>query len=250
VIHFMRTLYFDIETEPKTIEEIERIAPPFNPDDVKHGNMSDPEKIAQKIESERMAYLGDIHKKAALSPIYGKVVAIGVRIDSRTTILDCFKNPTKCGPESAGLIDFWSMVRCAEQIVGFNTHHFDLPFLIKRSWELGVNVPDCIIVPEKYRGRRMFSTMSVDLAEIWQLGDPLSRTKLDTIAKFLGIEGKTGDHGAHFAQLWTSNMPENRAKAVAYLEQDVALCEELHKRLKFASINLSTLPKYIDQELP
>lgn len=246
----MKTLYFDIETAPKPIEEIERIAPPFNPDDVKHGNMSDPEKIAQKIESERMAYLGDIHKKAALSPIYGKVVAIGVRIDSKTTLLDCFKNPIAYPAETAGLIDFWSLVRSAEQIVGFNTHHFDLPFLIKRSWELGVNVPDCIIVPEKYRGRRMFSTMSVDLAEIWQLGDPLSRTKLDNIAKFLGIKGKTGDHGAHFATLWTSNDPADRIKAKAYLEQDVALCEELHKRLKFASVHLPSLPKFIDQELP
>jgi len=246
----MRTLYFDIETAPKSAEEIERIAPPFNPDDVKRGNISDPEKIAQKIESERSEYIRDIRKKAALSPVYGKVVAIGARIEGKTTILDCFKNPMAYPPEAAGLIDFWSLVRSADLLVGFNTHHFDLPFLIKRSWELSVNVPECIIVPEKYRGRRMFSTKSLDLAEVWQLGDPLSRAKLDTIAKFLGIEGKTGDHGAHFAGLWTSYNPEDRAKAVAYLEQDVALCEKLHKRLTFAPVTIPALPNYIVQELP
>lgn len=58
----------------------------------------------------------------------------------------------------------------------------------------------------------------VDLRDEWQLGDRQSRGSLDSIAKHLGLGGKTGD-GKAFAELWRTD----RKQATAYLHNDVEL---------------------------
>jgi hypothetical protein len=111
---------------------------------------------------------------------------------------------------------FWTATRGeggrVNWMIGFNTHLFDLPFLIRRSWKHRVPVPFGI------RMGRFWGEQMVDLREAWQLGDRQARGSLDAIAKHLGVGAKTGN-GAEFAALWESD----RVKAIQYLSNDVAL---------------------------
>lgn len=68
---------FDIETAPLPADEIEAKIEPFNPDDVKIGNLKDPYKIEEKIEAARANHLQSKIDKAALDPALSNVVAIG-----------------------------------------------------------------------------------------------------------------------------------------------------------------------------
>lgn len=68
---------FDIETCPKSDEEIERIAPAFDPDSVKLGNIKDAEKIQAKIEQAQESHLESIIDKAGLRAQYSNPIAIG-----------------------------------------------------------------------------------------------------------------------------------------------------------------------------
>lgn len=70
-------LYFDIETGPRSPEEIADLAPAFNPDDVKVGNLKDPAKIEEKIEEARQNHLRGYINKAGLHAEYSQPVAIG-----------------------------------------------------------------------------------------------------------------------------------------------------------------------------
>lgn len=67
----------DIETAPKSDAEIMALAPSFNADNVKVGNLKDPSKIEEKIEAARESHYDVIINKAALYAKYSNPVAIG-----------------------------------------------------------------------------------------------------------------------------------------------------------------------------
>ena len=114
------------------------------------------------------------------------------------------------------LAEFWDACRGEmgriNQMVGFNSYQFDLPFLFRRSWKHRVPIPMGI------RRGRYWAEQMVDLRDGWQLGDRQARGSLDAIAKHLGVCEKNGD-GKEFAKLWL----EDRAKAIAYLRNDLEL---------------------------
>ena len=122
--------------------------------------------------------------------------------------------------EAALLRKFWTVCRGEmgriNQMVGFNSLLFDLPFLIRRSWKHRVPVPVGL------RRGRYWADQMIDLREAWQMGDRQARGSLDAIAKHLGIGAKNGS-GADFAKLWQSD----RAKAVEYLRNDIELTAKL-----------------------
>ena len=220
----MNTILFDIETGPLPESELAAMLPPFDPAEVKTGNIKDPDKIAAKVAEAEANHRRDFIERAALDPLTGRVVAIG--------LLKLAPHP---GPlpraerekssefhvighedEAATLREFWETTRGEmgriNQMIGFNSNSFDLPFLIRRSWKHRVPVPFGI------RRGRYWSDEMVDLRDAWQLGDRQARGSLDTIAKHLGVGAKNGS-GADFAKLWQSD----RAKAVEYLRNDVQL---------------------------
>jgi len=201
------TRYFDIETGPLPLEQIEALIPEFNPADVKVGNIKDPDKIVAKIEEARAGHRQSFIDRAALSPITGQVLAIGYTTDEGA--IECATQ----GDEPALLESFWHMIEPpAGKVVrwaGFNIFGFDLPFLVKRSWMLGVEVPPI-------RRGRYWADWLIDLRELWQLGDRMAPGSLDVIAKAFGVGAKNGD-GAMFAELLKSN-PE---QAIDYLRNDV-----------------------------
>ena len=252
-------LAFDIETGGLDDEVLRERLPsfepppppgPFDPAAVKCGNIGGPtsEKGKAKIAEARKAHadlvqryaadviaaqekhFADFKSRAALDATTGRVVAIGFLRDDQMEspdIIDCDQD------EQAGLREWWDNVEDALHdrlpLIGFNVCHFDLPFLVRRSWLLGVPVPAGL------RKGRYWSDLVVDLMQVWNFhGREL--IGLDRLARAFGIAGKVTEaegtevSGAEFARLWRGN----RKAAEAYLHQDVWLCARLADRMEAA----------------
>jgi len=211
----MQTIIFDIETGPLAESELSALLPAFDPAEVKTGNIKDVDKVAAKIAEAEANHRRDFFDRAALDPLTGRVVAIGLLYPDSGEF-------DVIGHEDEGrtLREFWETCRGemgrVNQMVGFNTHGFDLPFLIRRSWRHRIAVPFGI------RRGRYWGDEMIDLREAWQLGDRQARGSLDSIAKHLGVGAKNGD-GKSFAQLWQSD----RQQAEAYLRNDVELTRKV-----------------------
>ena len=214
----MRRLIFDVETSPLPDSDLEKVIEPFDPALIKVGNIKDPALIEAKIEKARENHWADFVDKAALSPVTGQVLAIGI-ISANCEFTVIGDQQT----EAETLTQFWDM--CVYEtarlntMIGFNTHRFDLPFLVKRSWKLGVKVPVWI------RHGRYWANEMIDLSLDWQMGDRESYVSLNTIAKHLGLGEKEGN-GKDFYKLWANDRPA----AISYLKQD------LHLTAKIATI--------------
>ena len=215
----MQTIIYDIETGALPETELAALLPPFDPAEVKTGNLKDPDKVAAKVAEAEANHRRDFLEKAALDPLTGRVVAIGLLYpDSGEFVVIGHDD------EAATLREFWEVCRGEmgriNEMVGFNSNGFDLPFLIRRSWRHRVPVPFGI------RRGRYWSDEMVDLRDAWQLGDRQARGSLDTIAKHLGVGAKNGN-GADFAALWQSD----REKATEYLRNDLQLTARVAEAL-------------------
>ena len=232
-------IVFDVETGPRPWAEIEQFFKPpekkpadFDPTTVKVGRLT-PSKAAEKVEETRAkhqtlldAWPAEVENakaeflgKAALSPITGEVLAIGYATSAQLTIVD--------PPESEMLTQFWRNFWWhrdkKRRMIGFNIFGFDLPFMIKRSWLLGVGVPDDLLQNGRY-WHRVF----VDLMQVWSCAAYGERIKLDLVAAYFGCARKSGS-GADFAGLWHD--PATREKAVEYLKQDLRVTLEVAEKM-------------------
>lgn len=211
-----KTICFDCETGPLPEAELLAMLPPFDPADVKVGNLG-PEKAAAKIADAEANHKRNFIERAALDPLTGRILAIGLLESGQCKILD--------SDDEANLLGyFWEA--CSNesdytfhQMVGFNIHAFDLPFLIRRSWKHKVRVPFV-------RKGRYWREDFVDLRLEWQLGNRDHHGSLDSIARHLGVGQKSGS-GADFAALWASD----RAKALEYLRNDLTLTAAVYERI-------------------
>lgn len=248
-------LIFDIETRPLPIEQLQEVLPPFDPGSfgpppgefdphsVKIGNLKDDAKIAAKIQAARdeharraasyqddlanaeRAYWQSAFEKAALTAETGAVAAIGYMSDQGKVLLSLDTEK----PEVAILRDFWGYwTKCAQsqrRMVGFNSNKFDIPFIVRRSWYLGVQVPGNVFTPTGY-----VSQTSVDLLDRWQCGDRRNYASLDKICRAAGVGTKPeGVTGAMFHELLDD--PKTRDEAIAYLKNDLAMTKALAKKL-------------------
>lgn len=215
----MQTIYFDIETGPLAENELAALLPPFDPAEVKTGNIKDPEKIAAKLAEAETNHRRDFFDRAALDPLTGRVIAIGLLYpDSGEFVVIGHDD------EAATLKEFWQVCQGdmgrINEMIGFNSNQFDLPFLIRRSWKHRVPVPHGI------RRGRYWSEQMIDLRDLWQLGDRQARGSLDAVAKHLGVGSKNGD-GKSFAKLWETD----REKAIEYLRNDLQLTARVAEAL-------------------
>ena len=213
----MRNIIFDIETGPLPEAELEAMLPPFDPAEVKTGNIKDPEKVAAKIAEAESNHRQAFFDRAALDPLTGRVLAIGMLAGKDFEFLTY-------DDEDRMLDAFWSrwedMSRGANRFIGFNCLLFDLPFLVRRSWKLGVKIPHGV------REGRYWSNLFIDLREVWQLGDRQARGSLDAIARHLGVGEKSGS-GKDFAAL----LKLDHDKAIEYLRNDLVLTARIAARL-------------------
>jgi hypothetical protein len=243
------TLVFDIETGPQPDERLLQLfaeqyqplaAPlPFDPAAVKLGNLKDAAKIAEKIaaaklasETEHANYADNEAKRreaawlefkgrAALDAVTGCVLAVGVSNGDEDGAL--------VGDEFDILSETWQLFNehRKSKIIGFNSNSFDLPFLIRRSWINGIDVPSWVR-PERY-----FDRCFVDLREVWLLGQRWGEcpSSLDFVCRTLGLGMKLeGVTGADFARLWNGSEAE-KEQATEYLFRDVEITRKVAWRL-------------------
>ena len=207
----MQTIVFDVETGPLAESELSALLPPFDPAEVKTGNLKDPAKIAEKIAEAEANHRRDFFDKAALDPLTGRVIAIGT-LDLETDMFSIIGHDD----EAQTLCEFWELSRGemgrSNPLIGFNICNFDLPFLFRRSWKHRIAVPFGI------RRGRYWGDQVIDLRDAWQLGDRQARGSLDSIARHLGVGAKNGD-GKAFAELWQND----HKQAEAYLRNDIEL---------------------------
>lgn len=249
---------YDIETGARPLDEIECFynapvyvepakLPPFDDSMVKYGNAKREEKRAEirqefiakyqerlateaqalvdhkaEFEFEAANHKATWLEKAALSPITGRCLLIGIRVGDGKIFLDN-------ADEAEMLGTFWSSVEDwldrKLPIIGHNSNGFDLPFVVRRSWQLGVPVP------REVRQGCYWNPLFMDTMEVWNCG-ARDFVKLNLLGQFFGVGQKTeGVAGKDFSKLWFGTMdpatwgtPEQqRAKAIEYNGQDLDL---------------------------
>lgn len=217
----MSAIIFDIETGPRSRAELAEIVPTFEAP----ANWKDPEKIRAHVAEKE----ADWFQSAALSAVTGRVLAIG-HLDTATGECGFLAS----GDEAADLAAFWRFVTSfgalRAQLVGFNSNRFDLPFLIRRSWLLGVPVPAPLTAG------RFLPFDCVDILDTWRCGVREDSISLDSLARFLGVGRKTGS-GADFATLWSTS-PE---AALQYLANDLHLTRRCAEALRLITPSVPNL---------
>jgi len=225
----MAIVIFDIETGPLPEDIVRQRTPPFDAESVKLGNLKDPIKVAAKIEEARQQYEEQVIDRAALSPLTGQVLAIGY-MGVKTVVHGVENSQT----ESSLLAAFWKKyIQCRHRkakLVGHNIEGFDVPFLMRRSWFCGVEVPDTV-----FSGRYLDGHTFVDTMKRWQVGNYREAfVSLDRLATAFGVGGKPdGISGADFARLWNGT-PEEREQARAYLVNDLEMTAAVATRMGIA----------------
>jgi DNA polymerase elongation subunit (family B) len=207
----MQTI-IDIETEGLPIEQIDHLAPTFTAP----SNYKDADKIAASIAEQRADWI----KRAALSPLTGKIVAIGYKVPNGHEVLHVAN-------EIELLEEFWNdYEEHAEkqgQMIGHNILGFDIPFIIRRSWANKIRVPATVQNGRYLNERRFIDTMTA-----FQCGNRTEKFhSLDTVAKFMGFAGKTEAIGAQFAEI----LATDPKRALAYLAADLQAVEDIAERM-------------------
>lgn len=213
------TMAFDCETAPLPEDYLREnnLLPEFEPP----GNIKDPAKLAEREQAHIQKALSD----AALSPITGSVCAVGWMIGSDVKTYQSIMT-TDGVTELTLLKEFWRHVRNflnmdqGNSLMGFNIKKFDLPFLVRRSWILGVTPYDL------HDGKWWRDRCVLDLRDRWTFGDRYETGNLATLAKLFGVGEKTGS-GQFFHQL----MKDDPTAAAAYLKNDVVLLPQLAARM-------------------
>ena len=153
---------------------------------------------------------------AALSPVTGRVLAIGTvyRGEIEIPIVD----------EPNNLRQFWRLFEATRgvsgKLIGWNIANFDVPFLVWRSAALGVEIPRGV-----YRGKWL-SDSFVDLMNYWpSMYSPWKGKSAwlgaKDAARFLGCSRPADEiEGKDFWRYFLGS-EEERAKAIRYLENDV-----------------------------
>lgn len=253
-------IVFDIETEPKALDELKSICGLFDPvaklgpkpgefdeSSVKTGNLKDPVKVAEKIEAARVAhnervtnydrnlaeceqsYWASVVQNAALCATTGQVVAIGYKSHAKSTLLTV----DQCS-ERELVSHFWQQFvglrKAGRRFIGFYSNSFDVPFLARRAWMLGVPVPVESLTPTGF-----LDATFVDLMARWQFGNRRDSIKLGEACRALGIgdkpQGEDAVTGATFYEYFRSGDAEKKAKALYYLANDLDMTWNLAERL-------------------
>lgn len=215
-------LYFDIETGPADDTHLQRMEPEFEAP----GNLKDPTKIAAAIAEKKQAW----RDGAALDALTGQVLAFGVLGASNESHI---VNGDELSIVSAGLAELRHHLMRNHYIAGWNIKGFDLPFLRKRAWVLGLPFPN--IMGSRYRGRWYWNPNCLDMLEEWQSGSGERKGQsLGQVSKLLGGPEKLGK-GADYYKL----TPQQR---VDYLQRDLEITAFVGKRMGLPWEELDHMP--------
>lgn len=203
---------------------LREMAPEFK----SHSNCKTDEAKAKSI-AEKTA---DFYDDAALSPLYGCILVIGLMDEQGNyTTLE--------GDEKDVLEMFWSTYEKTPDKWCFwsgsgNSQAFDIDFILTRSRILGVKYPYTI------RNGRHYSSRIMDLAAEFLLHNSQSYLSLSNAAAVMGLYRQDASlvrksateevTGKDFARFYRGT-PEEKAKAMLYLERDLILTQRLAKRI-------------------
>lgn len=236
----------DIETIAQDKEQILAKLPPWDEAEARTRvpkNYKLGPAISGWLEMDQADHGKDILERAALLPEYATTAIVGLmRSDSVTEQIVCYDDKLGALKEvqfqdvffqeneadvlNMALDTMDCILRNSGIITGYCIKSFDLPFLIKRSWLLGVKVPRRIFNPV---ARYPLSEQIVDLRDVWNAGrreDAAKRIRLDDVLAACGLPPKTGD-GKDFGKLWESD----RAAALEYSRNDLLVERTLAERL-------------------
>lgn len=203
---------FDIETGAAPHDEVELFCPTIKPSK----SIKDEAKQDAYIQKKKTEWLD----KAALSPITGRVLVIGVRVEGVNTMFHVNKE----GSEKNVLKAFFEVVRkhSDQKWIGHNCHAFDWPFIRGRAMANGLSMPSGIIT--SIMGHRWvnYGSNCRDTMLSWN-PDPTSRISLSNLGRVLGLGTKLMDSGKHFDKLYA----ENPELALKYCERDLELTDEI-----------------------
>jgi hypothetical protein len=208
-------IVFDIETGPLDEDLLASQFVPKTKEEFVGAQRWKPETIEAKYSEYLITALDDFKRKAALDATTGQVLAIGLKSEKGTVILDSIN-------EDNLLKQFWEKASKCEStgrsLVGHNVLVFDLPFLARRSWMRGIDF-------------QMPRNCIKDTMKVWACNCYGETIGLDRLAKALGLPGKTeGITGADFAKLWNGE-PEEQQLARQYLQTDLELTWNIANRL-------------------
>jgi len=125
-------LFFDIETatNPDAIGFLTEPAAP--------ANYKDADKIAQYVTEKRTEQL----QQAPLDADLGKVIAIALQRGLENSAEVCLVGDSETPDEEALLRFFWgNFIQLNGRVCGYNILGFDLPYLLRRSFALNIDVP-------------------------------------------------------------------------------------------------------------
>lgn len=200
----------DIETASQSDDQLALVKPEFLP----AANLKDPEKIKASVVEKEAAW----RDKAALSPLTGQILAVGL-LDERWDV----PIHILADSEVQMLDDVWKLWNEGGRFVGFNVKEFDFRFMEIRSRILNVPVPDDLH-DGRYWNRRI-----VDLQELFcAYSRDVSGFSLDAICRACGLGQKPeGVTGKDFARLFETD----REGALEYVRNDLLLTSKLAARL-------------------
>ena len=249
----MSTTTWDIETGPEADDIVLQFTKPFaayvepeafDPKKVKLGNRKDPAAIEHYIaeakvkhaeaataekaeyEAKRAEYYRKAIDHAALSPLTGRILAIGLLYaDGAEEILTAEDDAQEAAIIRRFLSIYTDHLADSNQLVGFNTGAnsgggFDLGFVARRAMKYGIDA-------SVLRSTRGWGSAFIDLLDVWRCGDRTLFVDLDTLCRYFGLDGKKGGDGAQFARLFR----EDRAAAISYLRNDLGETQRLAKKM-------------------
>jgi DNA polymerase III epsilon subunit-like protein len=129
--------------------------------------------------------------------------------------------------ESVILANLWDLMahdlRKGRPWVGHNIHGFDLPFCMRRSWLLQVDIP-----PEIRQGR-YWHKLLIDTMAVWTCDSNREFVKLRDLAEAMNV-GTKSDDGRRFSELWFGT-PAERKQAAEYCLNDVRITAAVARKL-------------------
>jgi hypothetical protein len=216
--------YFDIETTSKFPTLFD-----YKLDDVRGANLFVKKaENFRKFDPEWSGELNDVFiNKAPLLPEYGRIICMSFGMfkddELKTGVIvdldekELLKRMVRVFSRAADL---------KRTYAGFNIKSFDLPFIIKKLYKYGIDVPMCL----NYRTSKPWEIIMVDLMEIWR-GTGRYGSSLQEVAYELNIaEPDTSITGADVFDLYWNKKDINTVTKKC--ENDVITSIEIAKILK------------------
>ncbi len=162
--------------------------------------------------------LPEEEQKKLLNPIDSRIVAIGMRSNNTNKII-MYADEKKMLQDF--LFEWRKNISPMLQVVGFNIAHFDIPFLVTRSFVNNVQIVPFVL------------KSIVDLREkvnAYRYGP--SRGTLKEFAAIMGLP-TTGMDGSEVARLYAGEYFDTLKQ---YLINDLEITDEMYKRMRDTNI--------------